>query len=297
MILTKEVKIFYNGQVRKYYEAKGYEFPRKWVKFNHTHNKMVYKPTHDSFIVVPVEDLKPNSKALIQWKCDLCENVGQTTYKRYLNSIKLYDGMKLCDKCRQKYLSQKNRDYSEIGIKKRRCVENNMFIRRCLDRDNYSCRICQSNNSLQVHHLESYKLYPELRYDDTNGVTLCKKCHDLFHSIYGRYNFNKEDFIKFSNLNLDDFINEKGEAISSRICYCYEDNEYIFNIPDYCKQNGWHDTNLYRHLKRKTMAFNHKHYFWRDEIIGKTRDDIYDMIKEIESHRKCIRKGDFNEVN
>ena len=86
MILTKEVKVYYNGQARQYYESKGYIFPKQWVKFNHTHNRMVYRPVRGSYIIVPISDLNPNSNTDIEWKCDLCDNIGHTTYKRYLQS-------------------------------------------------------------------------------------------------------------------------------------------------------------------------------------------------------------------
>lgn len=293
MILTKEVKVYYNGQARQYYESKGYIFPKQWVKFNHTHNRMVYRPVRGSYIIVPISDLNPNSNTDIEWKCDLCDNIGHTTYKRYLQSTKLYDGMKLCDQCRQKYLSKKQRGDKDVEDTRRRCVENTEFIQICLNRDNYTCKICGSKEQLQVHHLSSYAKYPQLRYEPTNGVTLCKKCHDLFHNTYGRIDFTKEDFIKFSKLNLEDFINNKGEVNPSRICYCYEDDEYIYNIHDYCQKYGYADTNLYQHLKRKIMAFHHKHYFWKDDVANKTREEIKLMVDAIEQNRKIIRKGDY----
>ena len=299
MLLTKEVEVKYNGQVGKYYESKGYKFPREYVPYNHEKpHQIVYRPTRNSSIIVSIEDLNPNSSAIVEWKCDLCDTTGTTTYKRYLQSTKLYDGMKLCDHCRQRYVSQRDRNYDEFSnnIRKRHCVENTDFLRYCLSRDNYQCRICGSKENLQGHHLNSYKNYPELRYEPTNGITLCKNCHQLFHNIYGRYNFTKENFIKFSKLNLDDFINDKGEVNHARICYCYEDDEYIYNIKEYCIQHGWFDTNLYRHLKRHIMAFHHKHYFWKDEIDVMSREEIKNMVVEIESHRKLIRKGDFNET-
>jgi hypothetical protein len=30
---------------------------------------------------------------------------------------------------------------------------------------------------LQAHHIESFKGHPELRYELTNGLTLCLSCH------------------------------------------------------------------------------------------------------------------------
>jgi hypothetical protein len=51
-------------------------------------------------------------------------------------------------------------------------------------RDNYSCQRCGSNNKLQAHHIKKFIDYPELRYDISNGITLCKLCHENLH--YGK---------------------------------------------------------------------------------------------------------------
>ena len=57
------------------------------------------------------------------------------------------------------------------------------FVNIVLERDNYTCRYCGSKNGmghnirLEVHHLKSYAEYPELRYDPSNGITLCRPCH------------------------------------------------------------------------------------------------------------------------
>ena len=43
------------------------------------------------------------------------------------------------------------------------------------------CIKCKSQYDLHAHHIQSYKSHPELRYDLTNGITLCGKCHRLEH--------------------------------------------------------------------------------------------------------------------
>ena len=55
-----------------------------------------------------------------------------------------------------------------------------------LRRDNYTCLACGERGvSLAAHHIEPWALNRELRYAPANLVTLCKECHQQFHSLYG----------------------------------------------------------------------------------------------------------------
>lgn len=47
------------------------------------------------------------------------------------------------------------------------------------------CEKCGSTENLQVHHICNFEDNPELRTDPSNGACLCKKCHRMFHNIYG----------------------------------------------------------------------------------------------------------------
>ena len=61
-----------------------------------------------------------------------------------------------------------------------------------LERDSYTCQkckeICENLSKLEGHHIYDFSDHPHLRYDVENGITLCKKCHHLFHKIYGFHN-------------------------------------------------------------------------------------------------------------
>jgi hypothetical protein len=56
-----------------------------------------------------------------------------------------------------------------------------------LKRDGKKCKMpgCKSRTSLQVHHIQKWSTASALRYDLSNGITLCRKCHD---SIKGQEN-------------------------------------------------------------------------------------------------------------
>lgn len=65
-------------------------------------------------------------------------------------------------------------------------------------RDNYICQICHKYGiPLNSHHLNSWDLFIEQRYDLDNGITLCVRCHERFHSIYGRGKNTRFQFLQF----------------------------------------------------------------------------------------------------
>lgn len=72
--------------------------------------------------------------------------------------------------------SQRHRDA-------RRSYQYGQWRTSVFERDDHTCQKCGDNRggNLRAHHIKSFAKYPELRFDVSNGLTLCHPCHELEH--------------------------------------------------------------------------------------------------------------------
>lgn len=137
-----------------------------------------------------------NTDTKIKMKHNKCGHIYNVTPNNFLRG-------KRCPKCAIKYgveaYNYKGTLTKDEREKKRLSLEHslNLWRKKCLERDNYTCKICGNKNNLQVHHLDGYHWCKEKRYKKSNGITLCKECHAKFHSKFGFKGNTKQQFIKF----------------------------------------------------------------------------------------------------
>lgn len=96
-------------------------------------------------------------------------------------------------KCRRELRqikAQKNR--IENGFTKhqidrilRYSAEAKEWRRAVFERDNYTCQMCGIRGSyLEADHIKPWAYFPKLRFELTNGRTLCRNCHDTTKISY-----------------------------------------------------------------------------------------------------------------
>ena len=65
--------------------------------------------------------------------------------------------------------------------KKFKSISPELWRKRVLMRDDYSCKYCGSRTNLQVHHKKLKSEHPEAACKVKNGLTLCRDCHNNEH--------------------------------------------------------------------------------------------------------------------
>ena len=65
-----------------------------------------------------------------------------------------------------------------INLQIRRSLEYKIWRRNVFERDNYTCQMCLKRGfKINADHIKSFAEFPELRFELSNGRTLCEPCH------------------------------------------------------------------------------------------------------------------------
>jgi hypothetical protein len=121
-----------------------------------------------------------------------------------------------CRKCYlEKLVGETNPNYNpditdEERMEGRNYSEYREWRNCVFERDSYTCRCCEDvGGRLAAHHLDGYNWATDRRTDVSNGITLCKECHNQFHDVYGRGNNTKEQFIEWVETNRQRFYQDQ----------------------------------------------------------------------------------------
>ena len=281
-LISKEVEVNLVGSNIPYYEKIGYTITRK-----KDCNGELVVPLGLK-IIVKTKDLPPYSHYKVSVQCDKCGTFYETKYANYCRFN--HEGKIYCNKCAHIVFSSGKNHYKWDNNKtnderehRRLYPEYTQFIKSVLARDNYTCQCCgkKSESDMEVHHLYGYAGFPEHRINQKQALSLCKNCHQSFHSWHtGKYGFkNKgnctrghyEEWIGNSILNLEEY---NGVLPSAKRVYCYELDMVFNSISDAGKKLKINPSNIYRVCNHQGNTAYDNHWFWYDEYIKMKQEDI-----------------------
>lgn len=55
------------------------------------------------------------------------------------------------------------------------------------ERDGFKCRVCDSKDNIEAHHIKMWAKYPERRFIVGNGITLCQRHHKMTQGYEEQY--------------------------------------------------------------------------------------------------------------
>ena len=286
-LITKEVEVKLVAQNIEYYKKLGYEVP--YVK--DVNNEM--RVPRNTTILVSINHLPLKSGMYVDLICDCCNKAYKLKYQSYNRHN--HNGKTYCKNCaptiflKGKNNPKYNNDISdEERIQNRDYAEYIDFVKRVLNRDDYTCRCCKKKSkTLEVHHLDGYNWCIDKRTDDTNGITLCDKCHKSFHLIYGYGGNTKQQFYEWFGKTVQ-LVKNNIELETNRKVYCYENNAVYNSARECAKKLGVTRTCVYDALAGKTVLANKNHIIWYDKYVEMTTDEKEEWSKMVSKGRKII---------
>ena len=274
----------------KYYENLGYEIPRR---IDNEYRLTVPRGTK---IKVKVSDLPYGSNVYVDVRCDCCQNIRSITYNNY-NRNKHGD-KSYCTHCFQKIFisGEKSPNWNPNKTKEerfnQRCYpEYTEFIKKVMERDNYTCQCCgeKSSRNLSVHHLDGYNWCKEKRTDETNGITLCNNCHYNFHLKYGRGNNTKKQFEEWIGHAIIELKKYNGKLSKAREIYCVEDGILYDSAMCASKAYGIAVQIIRKVCNHKYTQTHGKHFLYKEEYLNKTQEEL-NIIKNTYGEQYKTRK-------
>lgn len=172
------------------------------------------------YMKMPFTDLTNNryGKLVVRKRDDKCKRGGETMEwicdcdcgnTKVIMGARLQSGNTKSCGCLKYIRGKEHASYNPELTDEQRALwncrrpEDRSWSNKILKRDKYTCLICcQRGIELKAHHLDGYGWCIKRQLDLTNGVTLCKECHNNFHKIYGTKNNTQEEFIEYRLLML-----------------------------------------------------------------------------------------------
>lgn len=105
---------------------------------------------------------------------------------------------KECIRLGEKRLYGKDNPKYRVDARRRnRGGTHRKWVNAVINRDEATCQNCGARGvELHAHHVKAYQDFPELRFDVSNGLTLCFECHWNLHAAQNEKAVNSVDTLR-----------------------------------------------------------------------------------------------------
>ena len=138
-----------------------------------------------------IENRKDKDKKNRIKKCEGCGKKMDWSVDYRRTAISVFINMKFCTKkCADengfRYVGKDHPNFRKFSRRKLPQKKRSVWFRReVLKRDMNVCQRCfkkeRKNCPVVAHHIKTVKDYPELRFEISNGLTICVPCHAIIH--------------------------------------------------------------------------------------------------------------------
>lgn len=117
-----------------------------------------------------------------------CQHCGGLMIKPRRRAISLFENQKFCCKpCADaggiRYSGSENGNWNGNPRRRHRGGQHAKWAQEVITRDHATCQTCGVQGvELHAHHVVPYKEAPQLRWELSNGLTVCHRCHWNIHS-------------------------------------------------------------------------------------------------------------------
>lgn len=211
MIKEKEITVTLAAGLVPYFRNLGYVLP------THVYRNEI-KVTINVPFKVKVTDLPKKSHAKITAICVTCGKERTLRFHKYTPHCKKCSGFKISEALtgenngmfgRRRELHPNwnpiKTDAERLAGKLRfQSKEAQRWSREIKEIYDFTCQKCNTRGgTLESHHIESWRANVNLRFEISNGICLCEKCHARFHKIYGKKVNNRSQLNQFLELKND----------------------------------------------------------------------------------------------
>ena len=167
-------------------KSKGNKPRRGIVKICWCGKEFYLNPSRTKSIYCSVSCRNRDVKQRVYLRCPICSK----DYFRYISQIKHRGESKGCSvKCRGILQRGKSSphwilDRKELKTRPNGNQDHKEWRNKVFKRDNFICQDCGIRNGngvevyLEAHHIKRWADYPESRFELSNGLTLCRECHN-----------------------------------------------------------------------------------------------------------------------